>query len=96
MNDETASQGEAYREMVNNVGSDRPEQCWILTPYDTWERNPAYTGPDQPHPEDDCPRVDLNSFAERKAQVIEDHAPDYVDEDYERYYENLYDQNYRE
>lgn len=51
--DRPATQAEAYREMVVNMGQDRPEQCWILTPYDTWERNPAYTGPLEPHPEDD-------------------------------------------
>lgn len=50
-NDQPATQAEAYREMVVNMGQDRPEQCWILTPYDTWERNPAYVGPEEPHPE---------------------------------------------
>lgn len=50
-----ATQAEAYREMVVNMGQDRPQECWILTPYDTWERNPAYVGPDEPHPEDNHP-----------------------------------------
>jgi hypothetical protein len=70
MNDEMATQGDAYREMVGNIGSDNPDQCWILTPFDTWERNPAYTGPDQPHPEDDRPEpVALSdSYDERRAQ----------------------------
>ena len=68
MNDEPATQGDAYREMVGNIGSDHPEQCWILTPFDTWERNPAYTGPDEPHPEDYQPEPapsESDSYAER-------------------------------
>lgn len=28
------------------------DRQWILSPYDTWERNPHYRGPDQGHPED--------------------------------------------
>lgn len=54
MNEEFATQGEAYREWVNNAGQDRPEAAWILTAWDTWEANPSYTGPAVPHPED-CP-----------------------------------------
>jgi hypothetical protein len=50
--DRPATQAEAYQEMVGNIGSDNPDNEWILTPYDTWERNPAYTGPRGPHPED--------------------------------------------
>lgn len=53
-NDRPATQTEAYNEMVCNLGAANADQCWILTPFDTWERNPSYTGPDQPHPEDDC------------------------------------------
>lgn len=41
--------------MVANMGQDRPDQQWILTDFDTWEKNPCYMGPDQPHPEDDRP-----------------------------------------
>lgn len=52
---EWPTQGDAYREMVSNVGMDRPTQQWILTDYDTWERNPSYDGPEQPHPEDHDP-----------------------------------------
>lgn len=56
--DRTPTQGEAYNEMVRNVCADNPERCWVLTPYDTWERNPNYTGPEEPHPEsgpEGCP-----------------------------------------
>ena len=44
---------EAVREWTWNVGQDRSDQQWILSDYDTWERNPHYTGPDQGHPEDE-------------------------------------------
>jgi len=44
---------EAVREWVWNVGQDRSDQQWILSSYDTWERNPHYTGADQGHPEDE-------------------------------------------
>tara|TARA_R100000750_G_C2333453_1_gene91097 strand:- start:52 stop:237 length:186 start_codon:yes stop_codon:yes gene_type:complete len=41
------------REQARQLGAQKPDRCWILTDYDTWERNPFYTGPEQPHPEDD-------------------------------------------
>jgi hypothetical protein len=69
MNDECATPAEAYREMVCNIGMDNADSQWILTPYDTWEKNPAYVGPPQPHPEDDTPSINLNSFAERSKTV---------------------------
>ncbi len=39
------------REYAANSGQYRPKEPWILTPYDTWERNPCYAGPEVPHPE---------------------------------------------
>ena len=45
---------EAVREWVWTVGQDRADQQWVLSDYDTWERNPHYRGPDQGHPEDYC------------------------------------------
>lgn len=33
------------------VGDRYPDQCWLATPYDTFVRNPHYTGPEQPRPE---------------------------------------------
>jgi hypothetical protein len=35
------------------VGAEYPSQAWILTDRDVWHKNPFYTGPDVPHPEDD-------------------------------------------
>lgn len=54
--DHIATPSEACREYARNVGCDRPQQAWILTDFDTWERNPYYTGPAVPHPEDDYDR----------------------------------------
>ena len=34
-------------------GAESPEVPWILSPFDTWERNPAYQGPAAPHPEEE-------------------------------------------
>ncbi len=43
----------AFKEYARNVGAEFPDRPWILTPMDTWERNPFYRGPPAPHPEDD-------------------------------------------
>jgi len=48
-----ATPREAMLEHAHNAGMDEPDRCWILTPFDTWERNPFYSGPTEPHPEDD-------------------------------------------
>ncbi len=41
----------ACREYAQNYGAEYPRSQWLLTPWDTWERNPHYVGLDQPHPE---------------------------------------------
>ena len=51
--DRCATQGEAVAEYARNVGADRPDQEYILSHYDTWERNPFFTGTPGRHPEDD-------------------------------------------
>lgn len=48
-----ATERDAVREYAHNVGAERLDNQWILSPYDTWERNPHYFGPEQPHPESD-------------------------------------------
>ena len=48
-----ATMSEAVDEWRYAVGQDRTDQQWILSDYDSWERNPFYQGPDQPHPEAD-------------------------------------------
>jgi len=46
-----ATPSEACREFARNYGATRPELAWVLTDFDTWERNPFYSGPPVPHPE---------------------------------------------
>jgi hypothetical protein len=50
-----ATEQEAVREWAANVGYEDhyKDRQWICSNYDTWERNPHYTGPEQRHPEDD-------------------------------------------
>lgn len=35
---------DSVREYAQNAGMDNPTQEWILSPFDSWERNPFYTG----------------------------------------------------
>ena len=50
--DRLATPADAMREYAQNAGEDVPEAAWILTPYDVWMRNPHYSGPEVPHPDD--------------------------------------------
>lgn len=43
---------EAVAEYAREHGRLNLESAWILSPFDTWERNPFYRGPAQRHPED--------------------------------------------
>lgn len=51
-----ATQSEACHEYVANHARALAERgevpAWILSPFDTWHRNPLYSGPPVPHPED--------------------------------------------
>ena len=42
---------EAVCQWAWNYGSTCPNHAWILSDYDTWERNPHYSGPPVRHPE---------------------------------------------
>lgn len=44
---------EAVAEYAANHGALATDREWILSPFDTWERNPYYTGNPGRHPEDD-------------------------------------------
>jgi hypothetical protein len=46
-----ATISDAVREYTWNVGKDCPHCAWILSPYDTWHKNPYYIGAPEPHPE---------------------------------------------
>lgn len=48
-----ATPSEARAEYAANAGAEDVGRQWILTPWDTWERNPHYSGPEQRHPEAD-------------------------------------------
>jgi hypothetical protein len=52
MEDRLATMGEAANEYAWNVGRDRPDVEWILSDYDTWHKNPYYTGAQGRHPDD--------------------------------------------
>lgn len=53
---EALTDGEYYSQAVKQYagayGEASPDQAWILSPFDTWEKNPYYVGPPVPHPED--------------------------------------------
>jgi hypothetical protein len=66
--DRMATPAEADREWVVNVGRDRPDQAWILSDRDVWHRNPAYSGPPVPHPEED-PDPLFSSDASKKGSA---------------------------
>ena len=40
----------ACREFAANAGADRPDEEWLLTDRDTWERNPHFQGEAGQHP----------------------------------------------
>jgi hypothetical protein len=59
-----ATPTDACREYTYAVGAERPEQPWILTNYDTWERNPYYrhtAGRPYP-PRPDCDEWELDAW----------------------------------
>ena len=44
---------QAVREWAWNVGDTVVTRQWILSDYDTWERNPHYVGPDLGYPDEE-------------------------------------------
>jgi len=50
--DRAATYPEAMKEYARDAGEEDLNQEWIITPWDTWERNPNYIGEPRPHP--DC------------------------------------------
>jgi hypothetical protein len=45
----------AIGQYADAYGEERPDVEYILSPYDTWLRNPWYTGVPGPHPDFDEP-----------------------------------------
>lgn len=69
-----ATEAEAAAEYVRNVGRDEPDREWIATPWDSWGRNPYYTGAPGPHPEaddDDRPAQERN----QRTKLVDDEIP---------------------
>jgi hypothetical protein len=56
MEQESMTQGEymheALRQHAGAYGEERQDQEWLLSPFDTWEKNPWYRGEPGRHPED--------------------------------------------
>jgi|SRR5580704_1815614 hypothetical protein len=59
-----ATPQEACREYAYTVGSEHQDRPWILTNYDTWERNPYYRSPEgYPYPPlPDCEEWEMESW----------------------------------
>jgi hypothetical protein len=70
---------EGVREWVRNVGQDRPDQQWILSDYDSWEKNPFYRGPNQPHPEDNDGDIFELIYETEKNSFIDSIESQYLD-----------------
>jgi hypothetical protein len=78
---ELATPTEAVREWARNIGwyPHNIGYAYLLHDYDVWERNPHYTGPAVPHPEDDEP---MSSEAAAWIDFAERVAADERDVDY--------------
>lgn len=57
-----ATPSDACREYARNVGAEHPDLEWILSPYDSWERNPFYTGKPGPYPEHENGMYDITGL----------------------------------
>lgn len=62
--DEFSTTAELVREQASYDGQFCPDVAWILSDFDTWERNPHYTGPANPrHPDSDYDQVECDAEA---------------------------------
>lgn len=78
--DHVATGSESLAEFARNVGMDNPEHAWLLDPRDVWVKNPFYSGPPVPHPEDDSgdfQHLDEGITPEAEMKVIEEAAHAY-------------------
>ena len=70
---------EGIAEQVQIFGAEMPERQWILTGWDTWERNPFYHGEEQQHPEDDLSHEEWEDhqiyLAEMKNEISHYYLP---------------------
>jgi len=71
----------ALAQYADAHGSVDTTSAWILSPFDSWERNPHYVGPAQPHPEDDYADADVDEDAwtdELESQLYSEEFGAYV------------------
>jgi hypothetical protein len=79
MDQESMSQGEYMREALYQhsavYGVDRPEDRWVLSPFDSWETNPCWDGTDpyQPHPEDEDAQEEYYLVGQHAVNLYEQH-----------------------
>lgn len=69
---------QAVREWAWVVGAEVPDRQWLLSDYDSWERNPHYRGPDQGHPEEKI-KADNKTTTIRmseRAMILDGFTPD--------------------
>jgi hypothetical protein len=68
-------QQEQVREWVWAYGTEHPDQEWLNSPYDSWEKNPHYTGKPGHHPEDDRDLCDADGtpVADCKGESCKSH-----------------------
>ena len=63
---------DGIREWVWWAGQDCPNAEWMLSDYDTWEKNPHYTGKPGRHPEDPYWEHEQDFFFSDGTPVTED------------------------
>ena len=69
-----APQSEAVKEYARNYGEEHQDKEWVSTPWDTWEKNPFYTGKPGRHPEDDHYGED-DAIPQDRAEPVEPCGP---------------------
>jgi hypothetical protein len=53
------------------------DKQWILSSWDSWERNPYYVGPEQPHPESNYPDDEPQQLPPPPAEIYLDNENNY-------------------
>jgi hypothetical protein len=72
-----ATMTDAVNEFVLWYGSNHKDQCWILSQYDTWHKNPFFIGIQTPHPE----LSEVNEEIEDEEDEIDEEEEEYDDGD---------------
>jgi hypothetical protein len=67
-----ATESDAIREWTSAVGCENRDRAWLLSNYDTWERNPYYVGAPVPHPDSE----EWQEYAQSEVRALTDIEPD--------------------